>query len=88
MLGLSLKESIAVAYDVKDYQVSGPGWIESERYDAIAKIPSDVVKLPEEARWRQVRAMGRALLADRFKAALHRGTRGLPVYRWTGRCWT
>src|SRR5690242_2341382 len=36
----SLKDYIRVAYRVKDYQVSGPDWIASERFDIVAKMPA------------------------------------------------
>ena len=36
---ISVKDMIARAYGMKAYQISGPGWIESERYDVAAKIP-------------------------------------------------
>src|SRR5438874_483781 len=46
MLNMSLKELISFAYDVKDYQVDARGWMEDEKYDLIAKVSSDAVKLP------------------------------------------
>jgi uncharacterized protein (TIGR03435 family) len=76
-----LKELIGFAYEVEGYRVSAQGPILSERYDVIAKIPEDVAKLPDEARWRQTRAMTQALLADRFKLTLHRATTEMSVYK-------
>jgi uncharacterized protein (TIGR03435 family) len=80
ILGLNLKELIAEANEIKTYQVSGPAWIDTERYDVLAKIPSDVAALPSKERWMRIRAMERTLLADRFKASLHRETKDFPVY--------
>lgn len=52
-----------IAYDVKEYQVKGPAWITTERYDVIAKVPSGAT--PE-----QVKIMWRSLLAERFGVIL------------------
>ena len=70
---VNLKDLVRRAYEVRSYQVSGPSWIDTERYDVNAKIP-DGVK-PE-----QVPAMLRTLLEERFKLQTHRETRELPVY--------
>jgi uncharacterized protein (TIGR03435 family) len=52
------------AYDVKAYQLSGPPWLNMERYDVIAKVPAGATK-------EQVRVMWQNLLADRFGLTLH-----------------
>lgn len=70
---VSFKDLVKRAYDVRGYQVSGPSWIDTERYDVTAKIP-DGVK-PE-----QVPAMLRTLIEERFKLKTHRETKELPVY--------
>jgi len=36
---MSLAELIRVAYRVKPYQISGPDWMASERFDVLAKLP-------------------------------------------------
>ncbi len=71
----SLDELIRFAYQVKDYQVSGPNWLndDDECFDIAAKAPPDTPKP-------LIRAMLQTLLAERFKLALHRETRTLPVY--------
>jgi uncharacterized protein (TIGR03435 family) len=71
---VSLKLIIQAAYGVKGYQVSGPGWLDSERYDIVAKAASPV--------WEDDKPMPmlRPLLADRFKPALHSETRDLPAW--------
>jgi uncharacterized protein (TIGR03435 family) len=70
---VSLKDCIRVAYRVKDFQVQGPDWLGSERFDIVAKLPdgSSQDQIPE---------MLQALLADRFKLALHRETKEHAVY--------
>jgi len=61
------------AYAVKAYQVSGPAWIQSERYDIVAKLPEGATK-------EQIPDMLKALLADRFKIQIHHETKDHGVY--------
>ncbi len=72
---LSLTDYIAMAYDVKNYQVSGPPWLASARFDIAAKVPSG-----ERA---HIRAMIQSLLADRFQMKMHREKKEMPVYALT-----
>jgi uncharacterized protein (TIGR03435 family) len=69
----SLKFCIGWAYGLKDYQISGPGWLDSERFDIVAKAEHGALE-------DRLRLMLQALLTDRFKLALHRETKELPVY--------
>jgi uncharacterized protein (TIGR03435 family) len=71
--GASLKMLITRAYDVKEYQVSGPAWLDTERFDVTATMPRDT---PKET----VRLMLQNLLAERFHLKLHREKRDLPAY--------
>lgn len=41
---VSISDLIQNAYDVKSYQISGPGWLESERFDIEAKVPAGTTK--------------------------------------------
>ncbi|HEY1758742.1 MAG TPA: TIGR03435 family protein [Bryobacteraceae bacterium] len=70
---VNLKEVIGKAYKVQQYQITGPGWIETERYDIVARFA------PHSAA-DQVPLMLQALLAERFKLTLHRDTKELPMY--------
>jgi uncharacterized protein (TIGR03435 family) len=49
---------------VKTYQVSGPAWLNTERYDIVAKVPAGATK-------EQVNVMWQKLLAERFGVVLH-----------------
>lgn len=73
MRNLTFKSCVSWAYRLKDYQVTGPGWIDSERYDIVAKAAAPV---KDDG----LRKMLQTLLAERFKLACHRETRELPVY--------
>jgi uncharacterized protein (TIGR03435 family) len=70
---LSLKDYIRMAYNVKEYQVTGPEWIATDRFDIVAKLPDD-------AKRDQLRDMIKALLADRFHLKLHKESKEFPVY--------
>jgi uncharacterized protein (TIGR03435 family) len=84
MTNVSLKRCILLAYNVQDYQVSGgPNWIDTARFDIIAKTDDADEKLSRDARQERLRAMVQALLADRFQLAIHRETKILPAYALT-----
>ena len=70
---LSLKLYLGMAYNLRNYQISAPDWMASERWDITAKLPdgSDPKQIPQ---------MLQALLRDRFQIKTHRETRELPVY--------
>jgi uncharacterized protein (TIGR03435 family) len=69
----SLSECIKWAYLIRDYQISGPAWLMTEKYDITAKASGP-------APLNQLRQMLRTLLTDRFQLQLHRETKELPVY--------
>jgi uncharacterized protein (TIGR03435 family) len=69
----SMKALLMRAYDVKAYQIAGPSWMESERYEIDATIPAGATA--EDAR-----AMLRRLLTERFHLGAHRETKQLSIY--------
>jgi uncharacterized protein (TIGR03435 family) len=75
---MSLRLLIKTAYGVHDSQIiSGPSWIENDRWDINAKAEG----YKDAAPFRDVaRLMVRPLLADRFKLVMHHEQRELPVY--------
>jgi len=72
-LSLTLKYYIATAYRVKQYQVSGPDWISSDRFDISATIPAGVstTQMPE---------MLQRVIEERFQLKMHREKKDFPVY--------
>jgi bla regulator protein BlaR1 len=69
----SLHMMIQNAYNLRPFQVvGGPSWLNVDRFDINAKATGAT---PE-----QVRLMLQRLLAERFKLAVHRETRELPLY--------
>jgi uncharacterized protein (TIGR03435 family) len=81
----ALQTLIAGAYHVPFQSprlTGGPAWLRSDRYDVEAKAGEAAIPagLPAEAKMARMRLMLQKLLADRFKLALHRETKELPVY--------
>lgn len=70
---MSLADLIRIAYKVKQFQVSGPDWMTTQRWDVLARIPEGVSK-------DQVPEMLQALLAERFRLAIHRDTKNHSEY--------
>jgi uncharacterized protein (TIGR03435 family) len=73
---MTMKNILMNAYDVKSFQITGPPWLDSERFDITATMPPDTTK-------EQFRAMLQNLLAERFKLTIHRDTKDLPMYSLT-----
>jgi len=70
---MSLQRLIVIAYRIKPYQLSGPDWMRSQRFDILATMPAGASK-------DQIPEMLQALLAERFQLAIHRETKELPVF--------
>lgn len=60
------------AYDLKTYQVYGPAWLNTERYDIVARVPAGAAK-------EQVNVMWQTLLTERFGVVLHHESREFQV---------
>lgn len=71
-LYLDLKTLITYAYGVRPYQITGPDWMSTTRFDIVAKIP-------EGATEDGVPKMLQSLLEDRFKLVMHRTSAERPV---------
>jgi uncharacterized protein (TIGR03435 family) len=76
----TLLQLIRFAYGVQGLQLVGaPEWMATERFDIVAKAAADIPPaapgqpLPEAV-------MLRSLLEDRFRLAMHRETREMPMY--------
>jgi bla regulator protein blaR1 len=79
-----LKLLIRQAYQLQDSQVvGGPNWINTDRFDIIAKAPGPLALPAPGGPPGPFQLMMRALLADRFKLAVHTESRELPIYALT-----
>ncbi len=70
---IDLKRLLMKAYGLEADQISGPGWIDSEKYAIAAKVPPGTTE-------EQFRIMLRNLLIQRFKMTLHHEPKELSVY--------
>ncbi len=71
-LYLDLKSLMTYAYGVKPYQITGPDWMSTTRFDIVAKMP-------EGSKKDDAPKMLQALLEERFKLAAHRASAEHPV---------
>jgi uncharacterized protein (TIGR03435 family) len=70
---LTLKDYIATAYRVKLYQISGPDWIGTDRFDIAATLPAGVPT-------NQIPEMLQRLIEERFQMKMRREKKDFPVY--------
>jgi uncharacterized protein (TIGR03435 family) len=68
-----LTQLISIAWARDFDQISGPAWIESEKYDVTANVRPGATKQQEREIWRN-------LLAERFHLTLHHATKEFPGY--------
>ncbi len=73
----TMVDLISTAFGVDaDNVIGGPSWLDTDRFDVIARAPAD--STPEA-----LKLMLRALLAERFSLAVHNDTKPLPMYALT-----
>ena len=71
---VTLLELIEAAYGVTEDSISGgPGWLGSDLFDVIAKVP-------DGTKAAAANEMLKSLLAERFKLSVHEGTSPVPRY--------
>jgi uncharacterized protein (TIGR03435 family) len=77
--GYTLRVLISAAYNLNPKAVSGgPAWVDSDRYDVVARTPGEVRPNLDEQM-----AMLRKLLADRFNLTFHREQKEMSIYALT-----
>ena len=78
-INTSLADLMEFAYGLHPRQISGgPSWIDSERYDILAKPEGDGT--PNDVQWKH---MVQKLLAERFQLKFHHEQKELSVYAIT-----
>ena len=87
---VTLKSLVAMAYDVRDFQLSGgPAWAGTVRYDINAKPdavseaddPHKITTDEQREKFQERQRMRiQALLADRFQLKIGHSTKELPIY--------
>jgi uncharacterized protein (TIGR03435 family) len=73
---MTLKRLLMYAYQVKQYQISGPAWIGSEMYTIAAKLPLGATR-------EQAPVMLQHLLKERFHLELTRQPKEMSIYELT-----
>lgn len=73
MRNVSFTTMVKWAYQLQVPQISGPGWLDSQRYDILAKAGSP-------ANYAEMRGMFQTLLAERFKFAAHSENKQMTVF--------
>ena len=73
---VSLRQILQVAYGLTALQISGPGWLDSDRFDLAAKAPQGVKDS-------ETMPMLRSLLKERFQLTAHIENKEMPVYDLT-----
>jgi uncharacterized protein (TIGR03435 family) len=73
IVALPLRDYIASAYQLRNFQIDGPEWLTKAKFDIAATLPAGATQ-------REVPAMLQALLANRFMLKAHRESREFPVY--------
>jgi uncharacterized protein (TIGR03435 family) len=71
--GTWLRNLIEAAFGVRGDQITGPEWLNKERYDIVANIPDGATK-------EQFNIMLGNLLRDRFHLRLHMDSKVIPIY--------
>ena len=72
LVNMSLRSIITMAYGLKDYQLTGPDWLNSESFDIVAKGAAGTTD-------KQLLLMLRDLLRERFKLESHHETKAHAV---------
>jgi uncharacterized protein (TIGR03435 family) len=77
LFGLTMKDLITVAFSLDDYMIAGgEKWLDSDRFDVIAKAAPNTTNATLEA-------MLRTLLEQRFHLTTHAEQQPVPVYALT-----
>lgn len=75
--GANVRMLIGMAYEVRDFQISGgPSWISDDRFAIEAKADTEADRIPRE----QFQKMLRNMLADRFGLKVHEEEKEGSVY--------
>jgi bla regulator protein blaR1 len=78
---VTLRTLISFAYDISQDQIlQGPAWLDSERYDVLAKPDRSSESETSGGSMAEIRFRTQKLLADRFKLTLHKESRELPIF--------
>ncbi len=72
-ISVTMQRLLMNAYRINAEQISGPGWLDSERYAIVAKVPKGTTK-------EQLQSMLQNLVVERFHLTLHHEKKDFPAY--------
>jgi uncharacterized protein (TIGR03435 family) len=85
--GMSLRQMVAVAFNLSYWQIEGSDWMDRDQYNLVAQPPERIrATMPDtrhtsfEIQDQRLRLMLQALLAERFKLRVHRETKPGKVF--------
>jgi uncharacterized protein (TIGR03435 family) len=78
--GFTLKRLMTLAWDLEDDMLVGPKWIESDRFNIVAKAPADVSIAANNIDVSTLQGMLKNLLVDRFKIKMHTEDQPVAVF--------
>jgi uncharacterized protein (TIGR03435 family) len=70
---VSMRNLLMQAFNLRGYQIQGPSWLDSERFDIVAKVAAGATK-------DDVRVMLQNLLKERFQLASHNDRKEQSIY--------
>jgi len=70
---MSMRNLLMQAFNLRSYQIQGPSWLDSERFEIVARVPAGATK-------DDVRVMLQNLLKERFQLASHRDRKEQSIY--------
>ena len=73
---MNLGNLIATAYNIMHFQLTGPDWMQNQRFEVVAKVPEGSTK-------EQLFLMLQNALAERFKLAIHHEMKDMQKYELT-----
>src|ERR1035438_1870590 len=73
----TLSHLVMMAYNLRGFQLSAPNWMDSARFNVVAKIPIGADR-------RQFDSMLQKMLAERFGLRVHFEKKDMTVYELTG----
>jgi len=78
---MPLRPMITYAFQIAGYQLAGgPGWVDSARYDVVAKMDGNPAAVAPGAGIDPMQIALQHLLADRFKLKVHHESREMDIY--------
>jgi uncharacterized protein (TIGR03435 family) len=76
--GFALRDYLSMAHALRIYQIEGPEWIASQRFDITAKLPAEYASKKPDGK--ELNAMMAQLLDERFQIKSHTVKKEVPVY--------